>query len=98
MYTRIYLLLLKETFLFLHTFNICNNFLAPKGKGWGNSWRLDVPPEWDFSSDHRQSCLGLDLAPRGLAGQCWHQMRSWKCLGSHRLCWVRTLPSLGNPC
>lgn len=37
---------------------------APKGKAWGTSWRLDVPPEGD-----RQSCLGLDWLPGAPAGQ-----------------------------
>lgn len=31
--------------------------------------QLEMPPEWGFSSNYRQSCLELGPAPRGPAGQ-----------------------------
>lgn len=55
--------------MFLHTFSFCNSSPAPKGKASGTSWQLEMPPEWGFSSNHRQSCFKLGLTLRGSVGQ-----------------------------
>ena len=98
-YTYIYLLFLRETFLFLHTFNVCNSSPAPKEKAWGTSWLLDVPPEGDFSSDHRQSMitgLGLDWLPGAPEGQ-WASKEELKVPGGPQVV-LGAVPSLpGEP-
>ena len=95
-YTYIYLLFLRETFLFLYTFNVCNSSPAPKEKGWRTLWWLDVPSEGDFSSDHRQSCVGLDCLLGAPAGQ-WASKEELKVPGGPQVV-LGTAPSLpGEP-
>lgn len=60
MYTHIYRLFLRETFLSLHAFTVCNSFSCTQGEGLGNLVAARCAPRGG-----QAELLRAGLAPRG---------------------------------